>query len=124
MFVAVGTLVTSGLLFVTGWRPSLLATIALASVTSLAVAALGWRPLRQFQNADVEEDKSSDFIGRELITTHEVTRSGGTVHWSGAEWQARLAEDAGVARVGPGERMRIVDVENLALVLAPVTPHV
>jgi hypothetical protein len=49
-----------------------------------------------------------------------VTKTRGTVFWSGVEWQARLGEDAGVESLAPGARARVVAVENLALVLAPL----
>jgi membrane protein implicated in regulation of membrane protease activity len=120
MFVAVGALATSALLYATGWRPSLIETAAIVAAVSLAVAFFGRRPLQKFQNADVEEDQSSDLIGRELVTTHEVTKRSGVVHWSGAEWQARLADDAAIEKVDAGERMKVVRVSNLALVLEPV----
>lgn len=121
MFVAVGALVTSALLYASGWRPAPVETLALIAGASLLVALIGWRPLRRFQNADIEEDKSSDLIGRELIATHEVTKTHGTVFWSGVEWQARLAEDVGVDSLAPGKRARVVRVENLALVLEPIS---
>lgn len=121
MFVAVGALLASALLYASGWRPAPVETLALIAGASLLVALIGWRPLRRFQNADIEEDKSSDLIGRELVATHEVTKTHGTVFWSGVEWRARLAEDAGVERLAPGARARVVGVENLALVLAPLS---
>ena len=121
MFVALGALVVSAMLYVSGWRPALIETAALVSGASLLIALVGRRPLQRFQNADVQEDASSDLIGRELTTTHEVTKTEGVVHWSGVEWQARLAEDAPVERAAPGARMKVVKVANLALVLAPLS---
>ena len=91
MFVAVGALLTSAVLYATGWRPSLVETAAIVAGAGLLIAIVGRKPLQRFQNADVEEDKSSDLIGRELTTTHEVTKTRGVVFWSGVEWQARLA---------------------------------
>lgn len=120
MFVALGALATGVILYVTGWRVSLVGAAALCAVVSLVVAAAGWRPLRRFQSADVQEDESSDLIGRELVTTHEVTKTGGVVHWSGVEWQAQLAEDAGVEALAAGRRARVVKVKGVALVLKPL----
>jgi len=120
MFVALGALVTSGALYATGQRPSLMATAAIVAALSLVFAFLGKKPLERFQASGVEEDRSSDLIGRELTTTHEVTKSQGRVHFSGLEWQARLAGDAGVEALAPGARARVTRVENLTLVLAPV----
>jgi len=119
MFVGVGALIVSAMLFVTGWRPALIETMALVAGASLLVALVGRRPLQKFQNAGVSEDESSDLIGRELTTTHEVTRTQGVVHWSGTEWQARLADEAPIDRVPPGARMKVAKVVNLALVLTP-----
>jgi membrane protein implicated in regulation of membrane protease activity len=119
MFFALGALATSALLYLTGSRPGLLETTALAAAISLAIALFGRKPLQRFQNADVEEDRSSDLIGRELTTTHEVTTSGGTVRWSGVDWRARLAPDAGAERLAPGARAKVTAIENLTLVLTP-----
>ncbi len=120
MFVAVGALLTSALLYVTGWRPALVETAAIVAGVSFLIAFFGKKPLQRFQNADVEEDQSSDLIGRELTTTHEVTKTSGVVVWSGVEWQARLAEDAAVESLARGVKARVVRVENLALILEPL----
>lgn len=120
MFVAVGALLTSAVLYATGWRPSLVETAAIVAGAGLLIAIVGRKPLQRFQNADIEEDKSSDLIGRDLTTTHEVTKRHGVVFWSGVEWQARLAQDSPVENLAPGARARVVAVENLALVLAPL----
>lgn len=119
MFIALGSLAASALLYATGWRPTLIETTAIAAAASLLIALVGRKPLQRFQSADVQEDQSSDLIGRELTTTHEVTKSGGRVHWSGVDWRARLAEDASVNSLAPGSRARVARVENLVLVLAP-----
>ena len=120
MFVAVGALLTSALLYVTGWRPALVETAAIVAGVSFLIAFFGKKPLQRFQSADVEEDQSSDLIGRELTTTHEVTKQSGVVFWSGVEWQARLAQDAAVESLARGVKARVVRVENLALVLEPI----
>jgi membrane protein implicated in regulation of membrane protease activity len=120
MFFAIGALAASALLYLTGFRPSLIETAALAAALSLAIALVGKKPLQRFQNADVEEDRSSDLIGRELTTTHEVTKSGGLVHWSGVDWRARLAADAAAESLAPGARAKVTAIESLTLVLSPV----
>lgn len=120
MFVGVGAILTSALLFASGWRPSAVETLALVAGASLLVTLIGWRPLQRFQASDVAEDQSSDLIGRELVTTHEVTKTHGRVYFSGLEWEARLAADAPVDTLAPGARAKVTRVENLTLVLAPV----
>ncbi|MEK4033246.1 NfeD family protein [Methylocystis sp. IM3] len=120
MFLAIGALATSAALYATGLRPGLLETAAIAAGLSLLLALFGRKALQRFQTADVQEDQSSDLIGRELVATHEVTKTTGRVHWSGLDWEARLAPDAPIERLEPGARARVTRVENLALVLTPV----
>ncbi len=120
MFVALGSLVTSAALYVSGARPGLVETAAIAAALSVAVALLGRKPLQQFQSAGVKEDQSSDLIGRELTATDDVTKESGRVHWSGLYWEARLSPDAKVDRIVAGARARVTRVENLALVLEPI----
>jgi membrane protein implicated in regulation of membrane protease activity len=129
IFVAAGALATgitlylaswkSGILYLTGWHPGFLEALALCAALSLALAVAGKRPLQRFQNANIREDQSSDLIGRELVTTQDITKTEGSVYWSGTQWQARLAASVEADRVGPGVRMRVVDVKNLALILRP-----
>lgn len=130
LFVAAGALATSGVLYVAGWSggflhiagwdPGFLEGLAICAVVSLLIAVIGRGPLQAFQNADVKEDTSSDLIGREVVTTEDVTKTGGWVTWSGTHWQARLADSVDVDRVGPGVRMIVVQVRNLALVVRPI----
>jgi inner membrane protein len=130
MFVAAGALVTSGILYLTawkssilyltGWHPGFLEALALCAAVSLALALIGKRPLQRFQNANIQEDQSSDLIGREVVTTQDVTKTEGWIYWSGTQWQARLADGVRAERVGPGVRMQVVAVKNLALILQPV----
>jgi inner membrane protein len=120
MFVAVAALATSAALFTTGARPGLIEAAAIVAGLSLVIALVGRKPLQRFQNADVQEDQSSDLIGRVLTTTQEVTREHGRVYWSGVDWEARLAPDAKTPRLAPGVRAKVTRVDNLVLVLAPV----
>ncbi|MFO1125614.1 MAG: hypothetical protein U1E25_10235 [Methylocystis sp.] len=54
MFVAVGALFNSAVLYA-GWRPSLVETAAIVA----SAGSSARKPLQRFQNADIEEDKSS-----------------------------------------------------------------
>ena len=129
MFVAAGAVTTgavlyftswkSGILYLAGWNPGVLEALALCAAISLALALIGRRPLQRFQNTNVQEDQSSDLIGRELVTTQDVTKTEGFIYWSGTQWQARLAGNVQADRVGPGVRMEVVEVKNLALILRP-----
>jgi membrane protein implicated in regulation of membrane protease activity len=119
MFVAVAALATSAALYTTGARPGLVETAAVVAGLSVVIALVGRKPLQRFQSADVQEDQSSDLIGRELTTTHEVTKTSGRVYWSGVDWEARLAPDSTIPKMAPGVRAKVTRVDNLVLVLAP-----
>jgi len=129
LFVAAGALVTGGILYaaswkggilsLTGWTPGFLEALGLCAVISLAFAIFGRGLLQKFQNANIRDDKSSDLIGREVVTTQEVTKTEGFVYWSGTQWQARLADSVDADCVGKGVRMQVVEVKDLALILRP-----
>lgn len=129
LFVAAGALATGGILYaaswkggflsLAGWNPGFVEALALCAVISLAFAIFGRRPLQKFQNANIREDYCSDLIGREVVTTQEVTKTEGFVYWSGTPWQARLAANVDADHVGKGVRMKVVEVKDLALILRP-----
>jgi inner membrane protein len=129
LFVAAGALATGGILYaaswkggilsLAGWTPGFLEALALCAMVSLAFAIFGRRPLQKFQNANIREDKCSDLIGREVVTTQEVTKTEGFVYWSGTQWQARLSADVDTDHVGKGVWMKVVEVKDLALILRP-----
>ena len=120
VFLGIGAVLTSGILYYGGYSLTMLEALALCAVVSLLLALVGYGPLRRFQNSNVRDDDSSDLIGRELVTTQEVTKAGGSVDWSGTQWQARLADDVQAEKIGAGVRARIVKVVNAALVLRPI----
>ncbi|MBO0733074.1 MAG: NfeD family protein [Methylocapsa sp.] len=130
MFLAAGALGASAILYLSGWQggilhlagwePGFLEGLALCATLSLVIAIFGRRPLQAFQNAGIKEDKSSDLIGRELVTTQQVTKTEGFIYWSGTPWQARLAASARIDHLGPGVRVKVVEIKNLALILSPL----
>jgi inner membrane protein len=129
LFAAAGALATGGIFYaaawkggilsLAGWNPGLLEGLALWGVISLVFAIFGRGPLQKFQNTNVEEDKSSDLIGRELVTTQEVTKTEGFIYWSGTQWQARLAANVDADHVGKGVQVKVVEIKDLALILRP-----
>jgi membrane-bound ClpP family serine protease len=128
LFVAAGALATGGILYASawkggilslaGWNPGFLEALSLCAVVSL-VFAIFRGPLQKFQNTNIREDNCSDLIGREVVTTQEVTKTEGFVYWSGTQWQARLAKSVQSDRIGPDVRMQVVEVKDLALILRP-----
>jgi membrane protein implicated in regulation of membrane protease activity len=119
MFIAVGSLLTSAILW-TGWVDGgLLQALLLAALMSVVAAVLGWGPLRWMQGRMSSEPIGSDLAGRRLDTTGPVDRRGGTIRWSGTEWQARLDPHSMVESLPAGRSVRITGIEGVTLILTP-----
>jgi membrane protein implicated in regulation of membrane protease activity len=119
MFLALGALLTSAILWA-GWvEGGLLRAVLLAALMSVLAAALGWYPLRWLQQRMVREPVGSDLVGRRLDTTAPVDRQGGTIRWSGTVWQARLDPTAVPEALPAGVPVRITGVDGVTLMLVP-----
>lgn len=119
MFIAVGTLLTSAILW-TGWLDGgLLQALLLAALMSIVVAVVGWGPLRWMQGRMSADPVGSDLAGRRLDTTAPVDRKGGTIRWSGTEWRARLDPRCTTDSLPAGRSVRITGIDGVTLVLTP-----
>lgn len=119
MFIAIGTLLTSAVLW-TGWLDGgLLQALLVAAVMSVIVAAVGWYPLRWVQGRTSSDPVGSDLAGRRLDTTAPVDRKGGTIRWSGTEWRARLDPGSPHDSVPAGRSVRITGIDGVTLILIP-----
>jgi len=120
MFVAAGALLTSAVLYLGLVETDLLEALLLCGLMSIVAAVLGWYPLGRFQQTVPRQAVGSDLVGRELETTASVTRRGGTIRWSGTDWQARLAPGSGRDSVPPGTPVTITAVEGVTLIVSPI----
>lgn len=119
MFIAVGTLLTSAVLWA-GWiEGGLLQAVLTAALMSVVVAMAGWYPLRWLQGRTAATPVGSDLVGRQLDTTAPVDRKGGTIRWSGTDWRARLDPASPAESLPPGKSVRITAVDGVTLVLVP-----
>ncbi|MEH6583319.1 MAG: NfeD family protein [Halioglobus sp.] len=119
LFFAIASFVT-GLLIsvgvVSGWEMEIFVLGLLTAV----IALLLWKPLKQFQNAGGGADTSSDMIGRQVSASSEITLGGGTIRYSGIDWNSRLAEDAGVAPIMEGVPCIISAVDGNVMLVKPL----
>lgn len=99
------------------WNPSFETTLFVWSLAIIAVMVLGWRPLKRFQSAGKDTTSSVEILGRELVTTDEVTRTSGTIRWSGTDWQARVYEGSVADHLGAGVRVRVAKIAGITLFL-------
>ena len=83
------------------------------------VTAFLWKPLKRFQNSGGGRDTSSDMIGRQVSTGSEVTINGGSIRYSGIDWNSRLA-DSTVESIPADTPCLIVGVEGNVMLVKPL----
>ena len=92
LFFAIACFLTAILIslgVISGWE----AEAFTVGILTAAITLLLWKPLKRFQNSGGGADTSSDMIGKQVTTRSEVTSSsGGSIRYSGINWNARLAE--------------------------------
>ena len=92
LFFAIACFLTAILIslgVISGWE----AEAFTVGILTAAITLLLWKPLKRFQNSGGGADTSSDMIGKQVTTRSEVTSSsGGSIRYSGIDWNARLAE--------------------------------
>ena len=89
LFFAIASFITailSSLGIISGWDVELL----ILGLSTVVVAIVLWKPLKNFQNRGDGKDTSSDMIGLSVPCTSQVTAVQGSIRYSGINWQARL----------------------------------
>ena len=116
LFFALASLVTGILVslgVVGGWQSEIL-TVGLLSAL---IAVILWKPLKSLQNAKEKTDNSSDMIGLEVAASSDISKTSGSIRYSGIDWQARLAEEANVDLIRESSQCSIVAITgNIMLV--------
>jgi membrane protein implicated in regulation of membrane protease activity len=106
-----GLFVTFG--FVSSWEFEVLSV----GILSLSIAMILWKPLKQLQGPDKVSDSSSDMIGQIVPVSEQVTRNGGSIRYSGINWQARLDTNSNVESLDSGDRVEICGVEGNVMIV-------
>tara|TARA_B100000767_G_scaffold268673_1_gene289328 strand:- start:412 stop:885 length:474 start_codon:yes stop_codon:yes gene_type:complete len=101
-----GILVTLGV--VSGWEIELLTL----GVLTLAIVMVLWGPFKKFQNRGTGADNSSDMIGKTVPVSEDISRSSGSIRYSGINWPSRLAKDDDTLVISAGNQCIIVAVEG------------
>lgn len=119
LFFAIASLITGVLVsssVVDGWQSEIL-TVGL--LTAL-VAAVLWKPLKSLQNSKGQTDNSSDMVGLKVLVSGDITATTGSIRYSGINWQARLADDAGVASISEHSQCQIVAIMGNIMLVKPI----
>jgi membrane protein implicated in regulation of membrane protease activity len=116
LFFAIASFLTGlcvSLGLISGWEAE---GFVLGAFT-LVITILFWKPLKRFQNSGGGTDTSSDMIGKQVISSAEITSQGGSIRYSGVAWTARLADNSTSDAIAEGTTCTIVAVDgNVMLV--------
>lgn len=110
LFFGIASLFT-GILVSLGILGSWQSEIFSVGIFSALITWILWKPLKAFQNTKSNTDGSSDMIGLQVMATSEISAHGGTIRYSGINWQARLAD---------GKNMAIVNEQSLCQIVAVI----
>ena len=118
LFFAMGCFVTAVLIslgLISGWE----AEAFTVGISTAAITLMLWKPLKRFQNSGGGADTSSDMIGKQVTTRSEVSSSGGSIRYSGIDWNSRLAEGLQV-NIPTDTACEIVGVEGNVMLVKPL----
>jgi membrane protein implicated in regulation of membrane protease activity len=109
LFFAIASLATGVLVdlnFIEGWQSEVL----VVGLFTAIIAAILWKPLKKLQNTKSATDTSSDMIGLKIYASSNITATGGTIRYSGIDWQARLADDTITEFISDKSQCQIVAI--------------
>jgi membrane protein implicated in regulation of membrane protease activity len=116
LFVAIGTGLTALLIYlnvITGITAELFTASVLASITALVL----WKPLKNFQNSGDNKNTSSDMVGKTVVVMETITKTAGSIRFSGLDWQARLAQSSSLSEIAVDESVVISSVEGTLIIV-------
>jgi membrane protein implicated in regulation of membrane protease activity len=119
LFFAIASFITGLLIssnLISGWE---IEGFVLGISTAIT-AVLLWKPLKKLQDSGGGSDTSSDMIGRQVPTSSDITHHGGTIRYSGINWNSRLAEDCASDCIPEGELCIITSVDGNIMLVKPL----
>jgi len=118
LFFAIASFITGLLIsssLISGWE---IEGFVLGILTAIT-AVLLWKPLKKLQDSGGGFDTSSDMVGRQVPSSSDITYVGGTIRYSGINWNSRLAEDCGSDCIPEGELCIITSVDGNVMLVKP-----
>lgn len=120
LFFGIAAFITgalSSLGVISGWESE----IFTLGVSTVILAAVLWKPLKDFQNSGGGPDTSSDMIGLQVPVAAPINQTSGKIRYSGIDWNARLSSDAGVELIEADQACIIVGVEGTVMLVKPIS---
>jgi membrane protein implicated in regulation of membrane protease activity len=119
LFFAIASLITGVLVSigaVVGWQSEIL-TIG---VLTALIAIILWKPLKTLQNSKDKTDNSSDMIGLKVMASENISATAGSIRYSGINWQARLADEAGATIIKDKSQCIIVAISGNTMLVQSI----
>jgi membrane protein implicated in regulation of membrane protease activity len=113
--LGVSLLITSGLVFLNVFEPSLLNLFIAVSVLDTLLMVLLWKPMKYLQRDKAPRSVKSDLVGNLIELTQDADPSHpSTVHYSGVTWTVKCSEP-----IVAGTKVVIEDVEVGSISVTP-----
>jgi membrane protein implicated in regulation of membrane protease activity len=113
--LGVSLLITSGLVFLNVFEPSLLNLFIAVSVLDTLLMVLLWKPMKYLQRDKAPRSVKSDLVGNLIELTQDADPSHpSTVHYSGVTWKVKCSEP-----IVAGTKVVIEDVEVGSISVTP-----
>ena len=121
LFGSLGAIVTGALLWFGLVPDSFVAAIACFAISTVAVTALLWRPLKRLQSgAELGNDRSSDIIGHTFTLSSDISRnSWGDQKYSGINWKVKPADELKDDAISAGTPVKVTAVSVGAFFVQP-----
>jgi len=119
LFIGLGALVAAAYAWILG-DVSYTSAVAVFLISSVAITALLYAPIRRWQTKP-SSMAGNDAVGQSVEVVEVIERGkGGSVVWSGSDWQAELAEgESGPLLVG--ETATVAAVKGIRLIVKPIS---
>lgn len=122
LFGSLGAIVTGALLWFGLVPDSFIAAIACFAISTAALTAVLWSPLKRLQSgAELGNDRSSDIIGHTFSLSSDINRTTwGEQKYSGITWNVKPADDLADDTISAGTQVKVTAVSVGAFFVQPV----
>ena len=120
LFFAMASFIT-GVLIGTGLISAWEVELFVLGLLTVIITVVLWKPLKRFQDSGGGADTSSDMIGRQVPAASEITETGGSIRYSGINWNSRLDSEAGVVSIAEGDSCVISSVDGNVMLVKPLS---
>jgi membrane protein implicated in regulation of membrane protease activity len=122
LFGSLGAIATGALLWFGLIPDTFIAAMASFAISTAAVTALLWLPLKRLQSgAELGNDRSSDIIGHTFNLSSDINRTTWSEQkYSGIKWSVKPAEDLADDAISAGTHVQVTAVSVGAFFVKPV----